>query len=342
MSNTALALVSKPETAIAPLAWQEVMKVGELYAASGFFNDTQTAAQAFVKIMAGQEMGISALDAMSGLHIIKGKITVGANILARKIKSSGKYDFKVNQLDDTACVIEFFESGRSIGTSSFTIEDAKKLPQYASNPNYKSNTRNMLYARAMSNGFKWYCPDAIAGTVYTPEEMEDVPEPRNVTPKPAPVAQLSEAPSPDDAHATLIADLKAKAKNAGFSRAKELIAFIAELLNCEECQASRFTEWLNTKKRGELELVIVALEEKAIDPVEAEASAATEATEPTPHEALAFAIQEWRDKGGKDATVQREINKRWKLVCAYNELSNEQASELLQVVQKWLLDLDVS
>ena len=32
--------------------------------------------------------------------------------------------------------------------------------------------RNMLFARAMSNGQKWYCPDAFNGaTVYTPEEL---------------------------------------------------------------------------------------------------------------------------------------------------------------------------
>jgi len=31
--------------------------------------------------------------------------------------------------------------------------------------------KNMLFARAMSNGIKWFTPDVFAGPVYTPEEL---------------------------------------------------------------------------------------------------------------------------------------------------------------------------
>lgn len=34
----------------------------------------------------------------------------------------------------------------------------------------------MLFARAISNGVKWYCPDVFAGPVYVPEEMQEVTE----------------------------------------------------------------------------------------------------------------------------------------------------------------------
>ncbi|NBO17384.1 MAG: hypothetical protein EBV07_00610 [Proteobacteria bacterium] len=55
-----------------------------------------------------------------------------------------------------------------IGNSTFTIEDAKK----AGTKNTDKFPRNMLFARAMSNGVKWYTPDVFAGPVYVPEEME--------------------------------------------------------------------------------------------------------------------------------------------------------------------------
>jgi hypothetical protein len=29
----------------------------------------------------------------------------------------------------------------------------------------------MLYARALSNGAKWYCPDVFGGPIYTPDEL---------------------------------------------------------------------------------------------------------------------------------------------------------------------------
>jgi hypothetical protein len=32
----------------------------------------------------------------------------------------------------------------------------------------------MLFARAISNGVKWYCPDIFSGPVYVPEEMQVV------------------------------------------------------------------------------------------------------------------------------------------------------------------------
>jgi hypothetical protein len=75
-------------------------------------------------------------------------------------------------MTDTICTVEFTENGQSIGVSTFTIEDAKK----AGTKNLDRFPRNMLFARAMSNGVRWYCPDIYEGTVYVPEEMQEVTE----------------------------------------------------------------------------------------------------------------------------------------------------------------------
>jgi hypothetical protein len=56
----------------------------------------------------------------------------------------------------------------SIGVSKFTIEDAKK----AGTKNLDKYPANMLFARAMSNGVKWYTPDVFNGPVYTPDEIQ--------------------------------------------------------------------------------------------------------------------------------------------------------------------------
>jgi hypothetical protein len=31
----------------------------------------------------------------------------------------------------------------------------------------------LFFARAISNGVKWFCPDVFAGPVYVPEEMPE-------------------------------------------------------------------------------------------------------------------------------------------------------------------------
>lgn len=152
----------------------EIMSIGKAFAESGMFTDVKTAAQAIVKIQAGAEIGLPPFASMTGIHIISGKPTLGAGLIASSIKGSGKYDYRVKEQTEKICSVEFFEvSGKnreSIGTSTFTIEDAKK----AGTKNLDKFPKNMLFARAISNGVKWFCPDVFAGPVYVPEEMEAV------------------------------------------------------------------------------------------------------------------------------------------------------------------------
>jgi hypothetical protein len=148
----------------------DLRSMGELMARSGFFADSRDAAQAAVKILAGQELGFGPFASMTGVHVIKGKCAVSANLLAAAVKRSKRYDFKVRKNTETEAAIEFFEGKEPLGVSTFTIEDAKTAG-LTSNDTYKRFPRNMLYARAMSNGVRWFCPDLFGGPVYVPEEL---------------------------------------------------------------------------------------------------------------------------------------------------------------------------
>lgn len=150
----------------------DALTIGETFYKSGMFTDIKSAQQAVVKIMAGAEMGISPFAAMSGIHIIQGKPTIGAGLMAARVKGFGKYDYKVIEHNEKICQIEYFQGKDSIGVSTFTIEDAKK----AGTKNLDKFPKNMLFARAMSNGVKWYTPDIYEAPVYVPEEMEHITE----------------------------------------------------------------------------------------------------------------------------------------------------------------------
>lgn len=155
-----------------PLAlntFEDVLQLGKVFAASGFFSDVKDQAQAVVKILAGQELGLPPMVSMTGIHIVKGKPMLGADLLAKKVKSSGKYDYRVLRLDDKACEIEFFQAGQPLGKSSFTIEEAKR----AGTQNLDKFARNMLFARTISNGVRWYCPDVTTMTTYVDGELVD-------------------------------------------------------------------------------------------------------------------------------------------------------------------------
>lgn len=151
--------------------FDDLARAANAMSKSGYFQDSRDQAQAIVKIMAGQEMGFGAFASMTGIHIIQGKPTIGANLMASAVKGSGKYDYRIIQLTDTVAEVEFFQSGKSIGISKFTIEDAKKA-NLTGKGNWQTFPRNMLFSRAMSNGVRWYCPDVFNGaSVYTPEEL---------------------------------------------------------------------------------------------------------------------------------------------------------------------------
>lgn len=146
-------------------------QLGDMLAKSGYFTDARDAAQCVVKVLAGKELGFGPVASMTGVYIVKGKVSLSANLMAAAVRRSGRYTFKVNVLTPTNCEIEFFEiiggKRESLGVSGFTLADAQK----AGTQNLDKFPRNMLYARAMSNGVKWFTPDVTGGPVYTPEEM---------------------------------------------------------------------------------------------------------------------------------------------------------------------------
>jgi len=147
----------------------ELQTLGAVLAKSGFFADTKDAAQACVKVMAGMELGFPAIASITGVYIVKGKVSLSANLIAAAIKRSGKYNYRVRQLDEAGCKIEFFEGGESLGVSSFTKKDAQDAGLVGDT--WKKFFRNMAFARALSNGAKWFTPDIFGGPIFTPDEL---------------------------------------------------------------------------------------------------------------------------------------------------------------------------
>jgi len=162
-----MALATRPTGQLIS-SYDEAERAAKAMAASGFFADSRNAAQAVVKILAGQEMGFGPFASMNGVYIISGHPSIGANLMAAAVKKSGRYNYHIIEMTEKACSITFLENGKEVGVSTFTAEDARK----AGTKNMDKYARNMLFARAMSNGVRWYCPDVFNGsTVYTPEEL---------------------------------------------------------------------------------------------------------------------------------------------------------------------------
>ena len=163
----------------------EVLTLGKTLAASGYFSDAKDAAQAAVKVLAGSELGIGPVASMTGIYIVKGRVTMSANLMAAQIKRSGKYNYRVTTMQNDLVSIVFYEGRDEIGTSSFSKADAEAASLWNSSDPWRKTPRYMLFARALSNGARWFCPDIFSGPVYTPDELEVSIEPAPLPPAPA-------------------------------------------------------------------------------------------------------------------------------------------------------------
>lgn len=161
------------------LSLKDANALADVFLKSGMFQDTKGLAQGAVKILAGYEMGIGPFQAMRGLQIIKGQLTLKPQLMGAMIKNSGRYNYRVTHSDAVKCEIQFLEIRNTtdgeildkIGVSTWTMEEAKQAG-IAGGVNWQKYPTDMLFNRALGRGARMFCGDVFQGQVYVPEEME--------------------------------------------------------------------------------------------------------------------------------------------------------------------------
>lgn len=154
------------------------------FADSGYFKDSTEMSQAVVKIAAGQELGVGPMAAMQGIFIIEGKPSYSAGLVGSLVQHHPAYDYRVGEHDAQHCTIRFYRIYKDgerehLGDSTFTIEQAREIKvsqrgqwiPLASTARWRNYPQAMLFARALTQGIRWYCPEVTSGAAYTPEEM---------------------------------------------------------------------------------------------------------------------------------------------------------------------------
>lgn len=221
--------------------------IAKTAAASGYFADLKSEAQALMKLLIGHELGLTAAQSLMNINIVQGRPELGANIIATRIKQSGKYDYRVKRRDAQVCEIEFFENGEPVGTYAFTLDMARRAG-LAERPIWKQYPEAMLFNRALSAGARMYCPDAAAGLpVYVEGEISE-----SVTPAMPVVSDMLEAPAvaqlPEPSEATedeqrskLVKRIHALARELGFSQ-EEYRDFLSSLTGKASTKAMTIEE----------------------------------------------------------------------------------------------------
>lgn len=171
----------QPQPPLGPARGVEIRSIGDLQqfagmaAESGLFKDLKGAAQAAIKIQRGLELGLAPMEAMSSLHVMEGKVTMSSQLMAALVKRAG-YRYQTVEHSYERCELRWFDpQGRELGCSSFSMDDARKAG-IANRPNWSKYAREMLFARAISQGARWHAPEVLLGC-YLPEEMEPAAAP---------------------------------------------------------------------------------------------------------------------------------------------------------------------
>lgn len=153
-----------------PHSLEDMIRLGQIFRKSGYFKNVNDEAQAVTKILYGIELGFSPVVSMMGIYIVDGKPALSGNLLAALVKRNGKYDYIVKKMTNQECSICFYESGKEIGISDFTMADAKAAGLDTKDP-WKKYPKAMLWNRALSAGVRAFCPDVAVSPVYVPEEL---------------------------------------------------------------------------------------------------------------------------------------------------------------------------
>jgi hypothetical protein len=131
--------------------------------------------EAAAAILAGAELGFSPMASLRAFDNIQGTPAPKAMTLRAVVQAAGHEIRTVESTPERAVV-----DGRRKGdvewqTSVWDLARAQAMPQFKSNPNYKTNPAAMLVARATAEVCRWIASDAIMGMPYAAEEITDTP-----------------------------------------------------------------------------------------------------------------------------------------------------------------------
>lgn len=163
---------AEPARAIIPLepgATTELMTISERLLASGMLPVTlRKPEQVAAIILRGRELGIGPMEALTSLHVIKGKVASSTQLMLALIYRSGKLkDIRMTRGDPVS--VTMVRKGMSPHTVTFGSEDAKRA-RLGHRDVYRKWPEVMYLWRAIAMCARVVFPDVVAA-VYTPDEL---------------------------------------------------------------------------------------------------------------------------------------------------------------------------
>lgn len=177
--------------AIIPRTVDEVSSLAERFAKSALIpiDLRNKAADVFVTLLAGQELGLSPMAALRSIHVVKGKPILAADAMVGLALASGRCEyFRPVSKTATSVTYETKRVGSEPVTLTWSMEDATRAG-LGGGDNWRKYPRAMLAARCKAELARDVYPDVLAGVYEEGEAAEVDPsarvQPRVAAPAPA-------------------------------------------------------------------------------------------------------------------------------------------------------------
>ena len=186
--------------AIIPRTLTEVSSLAEVLAQSNLMPKDLIgkSANVVVQILAGQELGLSPMAAIRGIHVIEGRPILSADTMVGLVLSSGLAEY-FSCVEDTDARVTYETKRKGSPNTqrmSWTTDDTKRAGLQIKD-NWRTHTRAMMRARAKAALARDVYPDILSGT-YDPDEVQ-VPARESRPVAPAPVVEVEDAELVEDA-----------------------------------------------------------------------------------------------------------------------------------------------
>jgi hypothetical protein len=136
---------------------------------SGSENEKAKGASAALRLYYAEELGLPPLAAAE-LSVIKGKLSVGAQLLRALAQRDGYRILRVDD-DETTATAVLFKDDEELGRATYTLEMAKKAG-LANKANWQNHPGRMCWARASKNVIVDYAPHIALGLILDDEVSE--------------------------------------------------------------------------------------------------------------------------------------------------------------------------
>lgn len=161
------------------LTISEQKDIANLYAESTLVPEAfrNKPADIFVAVTLGQSVGISPIQSLSEINVIKGKPTMSASLIAAQVRKAGhKLRIEVEETPGKECATCTIIR-RDDPDHPFVSKRDRAWAQrmgLLNNSNYIKQPATMLKKRAITDCARDACSEALCGIDYTPDEMSDL------------------------------------------------------------------------------------------------------------------------------------------------------------------------